>query len=613
MRKSGAAIEIDRRAAPVAALLLAHLLRDFACDIGHDGALLRGIAGEAGEAAAGAFESALAAEAMTHPALVRESPELAGELAACLMAMAEGGTLIRAMGRLPLMVASDDPERLDIRTATHEFFGNLRQGVLRQRMRGTSGPGIQHGGAMIEIRLWGRSHCLDVEDAIVEVQVTTTPGVVRLTQVSAIAAPGRFGGTPRAVGRLSYTYEIRAASPWLGVTARFDLAPGVAPRRLRLITACDGISDGGAFTEVRVDGVVADLTPGMVTLREGPVAAITLRQLGASSMRLEVRPVAPGDVMNAKLSVREDAAAHWLVLRHAPGSIAADRVATAPSGARMTNWPADAAMAIDTTKAEAAFSVAEERLLLDSDAAALPTSQRGRGLGQARGRSIALLAVARRLAHAEDTLAPMAAAERAALRGFVATLMAELHAAPALVALDAGFLVLAEQVLGEPPSRDRLLALEQRESLGGGLERGLYGTAADQAAAIMGLAALGEAAALTRALAALGVVSVAVELQGRRAMAELPAVAGIAAEDTLSLALLLRALVAVALARGAGTLALDASTAARAARLEALYTSLLEARLHGDGDGIAVADSALGGPASGVGQAATLAALAGRG
>jgi hypothetical protein len=166
--------------------------------------------------------------------------------------------------------------------------------------------------------------------------------------------------------------------------------------------------------------------------------------------------------------------------------------------------------------------------------------------------------------------------------------------------------VVAEEVLGEPPSRDRLLALEQRESLGGGLERGLYGTAADQAAAIMGLAALGEAAALTRALAALGVVSVAVELQGRRAMAELPAVAGIAAEDTLSLALLLRALVAVALARGAGTLALDASTAARAARLEALYTSLLEARLHGDGDG-------LGGPASGVGQAATLAALAGRG
>ncbi|MBR0657200.1 hypothetical protein [Plastoroseomonas arctica] len=569
------------RAAPLAPALLAHLLRDFACAIGHDGTLHRGIAAAPGEATAGAFETALAAEALTHPALARTEPALAGALVECLRAMAAGGTLVRAIGKLPLVVVSDDPERLDIRTATHEFFGNLREGVLHQRMRDATGPGVKHGGAMIEFRLWGRAHCLDVEDAIVEARVDRAPGLVRLTQVSAIVAPGRFGGAPREVGRLSYTYEIRAASGWLGVTVRFEPAPGVAPRRLRLITACDGISDGESFTEAAVDGAPVPLAAGMVTLCEGTVAAVTLRQAGAAGLRLELRPAA-GAVVNAKLSVRPDAAAHWLVLRHGPEG--ADAV-----------------------------TVAEERLLLDHEIADPRADQRGRALGRARGRGVALLAVARRLALAEDGLAPVPEAERAALRGFAATLLAELRATPALAALDAGFLVLAERALGEASSPARLLALERREALGDGLERGLYGTALDQAAAIMALAELGEAGAVARALAALGIVTAPVALGGRRGMAELPAIAGMSAEDAASLALLVRALACVARARGAGALVLDPTAAARATRLGSLYTGLLDARLRGDGDGLAVADSALGGPASGAGQAATLGALAGRG
>jgi len=583
MRARHKAIGVTRQAAPVAASLLAHLLRDFVCEVGWDGALLRGIADAPGGTAASAFETALAAEAMAQPALLRADPRLAGALTDCLLAMAAGGSLTRAIGRLPLVIASDDPEGLEIRTATHEFFGNLHKGVLHQRLRGGSGPGVQHGGAMIEFRLWGRQHCLDVEDAITEASIAREPGLVRLTQVSMIAAPGRFGGAPRPVGRLTYSYEIRAANASLGVTVRFDPAPGVAPDRLRLITACDAISDGGAFTKAEVDGNAIAISPGMVTLREGAVATLTLRQPSAFGLRLTLHPAEPGLVASAKLSVRADVAAHWLVLRHAPGP------------------------------ERGVVLVAEERLLLDHDLPGPLADQRDRDLGLACGRGIALLALARRLAHDRDGIAAMPEGDRTALQRFASALLEELRAAPALEALDAGFLVLAELALGEPPSADRLLGLERRAALGEGLEQGLYGTAPDQAAAIMALAALGQADAVTRALAALGIVSAPVELAGRHAMAELPALAGAPVGDALSLALLVRALAAVSLARGAGDLALAPATATRAVRLEALYAGLLDARLRGDGDGIAVADSALGGPASAAGQAAALGALAGRG
>ena len=572
MRGQRATMKPEVRTAPVAASLLAHLLRDFTREIGQDGALLRGIAAEAGDPAAAAFETALVAEALAHPALRREAPALAAALMACLVAMEDGGALPRGIGLPPLNIISDDPQRLDIRTATHAFSGNLRQGVLHQRLRATPGPGVQHGGAMIEFRLWGRAHCLDVEDAITEARVIRAPGLVRLEQVSAIAAPGRFGGAPRPVGRLAYIYEISAGSPWLRVTVRFDPAPGVAPQRLRLITACDGISDGTPFTLAEVEGAAVALAPGMVELHEGAVASVALRQHRAGGLRLELRPGAPGAVVNAKLSVRPDGAAHWLVLRHTP---------------------------------DAGGTVTEERLLLDRDTPDAAAIRRGWDCGHARGQGIALLAAARCLG--------MAGVAGAALSGFVARLLARLRAEPVLDALDAGFLVLAERALDEAPSLPRLLALERRAALADGLERGLYGDAPGQAAAIMALAELGEAIALARALAGLGVVSAPVTRDGQAAMAELPAVGGAPVADTLSLALLLRALGSVARARGGGQLTLDPATAARAARLEALYANLLALRLRGEGDGIAAADDALGGPASGAGQAAAMAAMAQRG
>ncbi|MES2710139.1 MAG: hypothetical protein V4653_01020, partial [Pseudomonadota bacterium] len=425
---------------------------------------------------------------------------------------------------------------------------------------------VQHGGAMIEFRLWRRSHCLDVEDAITEARITRAPGVVQLEQVSAIAAPGRFGGKPRAVGQLTYSYEISAGSPWLRVAVRFDAAPGVTPDRLRLITACDGISDGGSFTNAAVDGTAVALAPGMVVLRDGALGAVALWQPGAGGQRLELRAAAPGSVVNAKLAVRPDGAAHWLVLRHTP---------------------------------DARGTVSEDRLLLDCDPPDPAAVRRGWDYGRARGQGIALLAVA------QCPGLPGASA-------FQNRLLARLHAEPTLDALDAGFLVLAECALGEAPSLPRLLALEQRTALGDGLEIGLFGDAPCQAAVIMALAELGESAALARAIAALGVASAPVVREGRIGMAELPALSGAAVADTLSLALLVRALAAVARGRALGRLKLDAASAARAARLEVLYANLLSLRLHGAGDGIAATDCALGGPASGAGQAAAMAALAGR-
>ncbi|MES2710138.1 MAG: hypothetical protein V4653_01015, partial [Pseudomonadota bacterium] len=90
------------RAAPVAASLLAHLRRCFVRAIGKDGALQHGIAEHAGDPAAAAFETAIAAEALAHPVLRREDPRLAAELAECLLAMEADGDLARAIGRPPL-------------------------------------------------------------------------------------------------------------------------------------------------------------------------------------------------------------------------------------------------------------------------------------------------------------------------------------------------------------------------------------------------------------------------------------------------------------------------------------------------------------------------------
>lgn len=565
--------------AGVARSLLLHLLRDFTPIVAIGGGLHRGISDRAGVAVAGALETALAAEALSQPLLAKQAPEIAEALFACLAAMSSGGVLARAVGALPMQLLSADPRALDLRTTTHQFHGDLHAGVLRQRLGGWAEKGLQHGGTMVEFQLAGRDHCIDVEDNVVEVRVEREPSRVRLHQVSEIAAPGRFGLRRRAVGLVTYTYEIAADTPWLDVEVAFEPRPGVVPQRLRLLTACDGLSDSRAYRSIRVEGREVAPVPGVMTLQAGPLQEVSVSQPGVGGQTLTLRPERPERVVNCKLTVREDQAAHWLLLRHDPG---------------------------------AALRVREQRLLLDGPAA---PRQRGRDFARARGRGIALHAAARWLRQRRRDDGQPGAAQQAALETLCADLREAMRREEGLPALEVGFLVQAELLLDLPPAEEALLALEQRERLNEALEQGCYGTPADQAAAILGLVAMGAVEALGRALIALRLGSHPVETDGRSAMAEL-AILRVAegehrAADAFSLVLLVRALRATTRARACGRIVLSPEVAARAARLERQYADLLVARLRVEGEGLAVADSPLGGRTAGAGQAAALGFAAG--
>ena len=99
-----------------------------------------------------------------------------------------------------------------------------------------------HTGHLVEFRLGGRKHCIDVEDSITDCGLLRTVDGITLFHESTIEAPASLlSRRPEPVATLRYSYEIRADSAAILLRVTLRAAPGIVLSHLRLTTACDAL------------------------------------------------------------------------------------------------------------------------------------------------------------------------------------------------------------------------------------------------------------------------------------------------------------------------------------------------------------------------------------
>jgi hypothetical protein len=281
-----------------------------------------------GDGGFGTGRNADAAALFTLPPAWNADPAPGRGLLDFVMAMGPGEVLWRGWASPGLEVRSADPCGFAVQTSQYRFTGDLSRGLVEQAPR-RGGTAMRHTGNMVEFRLGGRSHCLDVEDAVTGFGLEESEEGVRLFHESTLTARTGF---PRrhevAVGTVLYEYRIAADSPLLRLAVTFRAA--AALHDLRLTTALDGLSeppDGPGFRRVvlgaaggfRGLGAIAD---GTATLAEEPLDYLSMAQPAAEGpvQALHLRPV-PGEgaprLSSVKAVGQQGGRLHWVVLRHA--------------------------------------------------------------------------------------------------------------------------------------------------------------------------------------------------------------------------------------------------------------------------------------------------------
>lgn len=527
--------------------------------------------------------NAAAAEALAHPLL--GGAEGALDL---LLSFQGAGRAPQALGPARVTVEDETPRSFDIRTPHHRFTGNLKRGEIEQRLHGEDGPpAILHGGNLVEFTWRGRKHCLDVEDAITTTGIEPVPGGVLLFHESIVGGRGRFSrAASQDLARLRYAYEVRADSPVVTLTVTLTTAPGITLDRVRITTACDGMSDQRFATLVLGEGAEArhsDSPAGdNITVQDGPVACFGALQgrPARQALALSIRPCGPAPLLSVKASGPEPRRLHWLLARYAEARLG----------------PGQALVA------------REERLVLRGLDAPLAVPRGADAASAAPAGAIALALAT----HAALANGPRGAALRAAalhaLGAFEPDGATPADLAQALMAADA-----LRQGAGDPSLASRAAAIEaalvatQRES-------GVFRDAGDapatvggHAAALLALARRGRPPEqpLRRGIAALGLATLAGPIDTLALRGE----GDPAATGTEDLARLLRALRAVQAARAAGAMALPEDAARRLAFLAATAMTLLQGRIRPEGEVLVVSGGAPGTAPTLGAQVAALAAL----
>ena len=292
-------------------------------------------------------DNAKALELLALPAVRNAEPALANSVLDFVLAMSPGEAIWRRLAAPQLQARRLDPKDFLVVTPFHSFEGDLSHGLLRQSVRFNDGRervAAVHTGHLVEFRLGGRKHCIDVEDSITDCGLLRTAGGITLFHESTIEAPASLlSRRARPVATLRYSYEIRADSAAILLRVTLRAAPGIVLSRLRLTTACDALSDIPRTCHVGVAGTYATpkLPPaGAAYLHRGSLDHLLLAEAGNPGFAhtLHLRPRQPDHVASLSATTREDGRLQWVVLRHAAPPI--------PAGGE--------------------FAIAEERLLLAS-------------------------------------------------------------------------------------------------------------------------------------------------------------------------------------------------------------------------------------------------------
>ena len=288
-------------------------------------------------------DNAKAAELLALPALYRQDSSLLDATIDFVLRLSEGPVIRRRCGPAEIAVDAADPCAFRVRTAFFNVTGDLSRGVVRQSVRFNDGrtmDAVHLTGNLVECRVGGRAHVLDVEDAITGFALTRDGDEVHLMHESLLHA--RCGPLRRRtpVATVRYEYAVSAHRAAIGLRVTLAALRGVILDDVVITTACDQL---GALLAAQYRAVVIGtagawrtqraLPTGGSVAHEGAADYLGLLQEGGSpgfAYAIHARMHDPARVASVCANGVEDGRLHWVLTRYRIGRVAAgERVSIA--------------------------------------------------------------------------------------------------------------------------------------------------------------------------------------------------------------------------------------------------------------------------------------------
>ncbi|WP_149535402.1 hypothetical protein [Siccirubricoccus phaeus] len=275
-------------------------------------------------------DNAKALELLAQPAIRDADPGFTDQILDFVLGMSASDLIWRRLAEPQLQASQPAPQVFEVVNPFHRFWGDLSRGMVLQGGRFNDGrdrEAAAHTGNLVEFRLQGRTHCIDVEDSIAEHGMLRTPEAVVLFHESVLMAPNsRFNNRPERVGTLRYEYIIRADSPVIQLKVRLRAEAGVTLKAVRITTACDNLSE--RTRHCRIGTAAGYVTPGLPAegqayIHTGPFRQLVLQEagLGNYAHALHIQPQQPEAVKTVSATVAGEGQLHWCLTRYAADSV----------------------------------------------------------------------------------------------------------------------------------------------------------------------------------------------------------------------------------------------------------------------------------------------------
>lgn len=295
-------------------------------------------------------DNAKAAELLAWPLLCDQDPALLDSAIDFVVRLSDGPVIRRRCSPAEIAVVSADPCAFFVRTAFFNVTGDLSRGSVRQSVRfndGRTADAVDLTGNLVELRVEGRLHVLDVEEAISSFSLTEEGDEVRLVHESLLRAKRGRLRRVKPVATVRYEYVVSAHRPALLLRVTITPEPGVALDDVTITTACDQLSAMRA-AEYRAVVVGAGgtwrtqraLPDGRSLVHAGPAEYVGLVQESGSpgfAYAIHARMHDAEQVSAIQANGVTEGRLHWMLTRYAIGrlepgghaSITEDRLLTA--------------------------------------------------------------------------------------------------------------------------------------------------------------------------------------------------------------------------------------------------------------------------------------------
>jgi hypothetical protein len=272
-------------------------------------------------------DNAKVAELLCEPEIYDTDPTAADAAIDFVLRMSESAVIKRRCGTPEVRILSKDPAAFRVETAFFIVEGDLTRGVVRQALRSNDGRSVtaaQHTGNSVHFRYRGRNTDVDVEDSITEYGLVHSEHSVVLWHASTLKG---------ALGRLKYSYEVRADRPTVELTVELTAQPGVVLEETVVTTAFDQLSaiPGVDYHLLRPYGgadnrACGDLRDDEADLDIGPLDYISVVQEGVPpGFSYAIHSSLPDGNRFIGIHARgqKGGRLHWLRYRYRVGSVSA--------------------------------------------------------------------------------------------------------------------------------------------------------------------------------------------------------------------------------------------------------------------------------------------------